>query len=201
MNKVLYIKANANLDELSRTYRISDAFIDKYKSLHPQDQITTLDLYEEGITFLPKGSLEEIHNPKTDADRGHPILKYTYQFLENDKYVIAAPFWNLSIPAILKAYIDYIMVTGLTFKYTDSGAVGLCQGKKAIHITSRGGYYNIDPYAAYEMGDRYLRVIFGFLGITDFITVAANGTDIIGNDVEAIINDAVKEGYKAAEIF
>jgi FMN-dependent NADH-azoreductase len=65
--------------------------------------------------------------------------KYAYQFAEADKYIIAAPFWNLSFPAILKAYIDYICVTGITFKYTAEGPVGLGQGKKAVHIVARGG--------------------------------------------------------------
>lgn len=202
MSKVLYIKANANLDELSRTYRISDAFIEEYRKLNPEDEIIILDLYKEGITLLPKGSLNDVRKPKDDKmGRSHPILRYAYQFLEADKFVIAAPFWNLSIPAILKAYIDYITVTGITFKYTEAGAVGLCIGKKALHITSRGGDYHIEPYSAYEMGDRYLRTIFGFLGITDFETVAANGTDIIGNDVDAIINEAIIKAKKLAQEF
>ena len=60
--------------------------------------------------------------------------------------------WNLSIPAILKAYIDYISVSGITFKYTSNGSVGLLNDKKAVHIVSRGGEYE---NASYEMGDRY----------------------------------------------
>jgi len=49
------------------------------------------------------------------------ILKYAYQFAEADKYTVAAPMWNLSIPPIFKAYIDYITVSGITFKYTEQG--------------------------------------------------------------------------------
>jgi len=200
MSKVLYIKANANLDQLSRTYRIADAFVEEYKKINPRDEIIVLDLYKEGINFLPKGSLQDIVRPKSH-DRNHPVLRYAFQFLEAEKFIIAAPFWNLSIPAILKAYIDYITIAGLTFKYTEEGAVGLCQGKKAVHITSRGGYYTAGPYAEYEMGDRYLRTIFGFLGISDFKTIAAEGLDIIGNNVEAIVEEAIAEAQKAASEF
>lgn len=49
-----------------------------------------------------------IHRPKQDESRNHPVLKYSYQVLEADKYVFAEPLWNLGVPAILKAYIDYI---------------------------------------------------------------------------------------------
>ena len=201
MSKVLYIKANAKLEGESRTFKISDSFVEAYKEKNPTDEIVTLDLYEEGIDFLPKGELTDLHVPAEGTGRDHPILKYAYQFLDADKYIIAAPLWNLSIPAILKAYIDYISVTGITFKYTATGPVGCCSGKNAIHITGRGGVYSSEPYSAFEMGDRYLRTIFGFLGITDFTTVAAEGLDVIGNDVDKIVGDAITEAKEIAKRF
>lgn len=201
MSKVLYIKANAKEEGKSRTFKISDAFIEEYKKANPDDEIITLDLYKEGISMLPVGQLEEIHIPAPGTGRDHPILKYAYQFLEADKYVIAEPFWNLGIPAILKAYIDYVTISGITFKYTEQGAVGLCRGKKAVNIVSRGGDYSKEPAASFEMGDRYLRTIFGFLGITDFQTIAANGLDIIGNDANAILEEAISSARELAKSF
>lgn len=201
MSKVLYIKANARPDGLSRTYKISDSFIAAYKEAHPNDEVITLDLYKEGIDFLPAGDLSSIHVVNPGEGKDHPILKYAYQFLEADKYVIAEPLWNLSIPAILKAYIDYITVTGITFKYTAEGPVGLCQGKKAINITTRGGAYSEGPAAAYEMGDRYLRTILGFLGIIDFTTIAAEGLDVVGADIEGILQKATQEAKSKVNDF
>ncbi len=201
MSKVLYIKANAKSEELSRTYKVSESFIEAYKKSNPEDEIITLDLYKEGIGFLPQGQLNELHTPKVGEGKNHPILKYAYQFLEADKYIVAAPFWNLSIPAILKAYIDYICVTGITFKYTANGPVGLCAGKKAVHIVGRGGSYSESPFNQFEMGDRYLRTIFGFLGITDFTTIAAEGLDVSGIDVNAVVNNVIKEAQEAAKNF
>ena len=52
MAKVLYIKANAKPEGVSRTFKISDSFIEAYKQSHPGDQIMTLDLYKEGIGLL-----------------------------------------------------------------------------------------------------------------------------------------------------
>lgn len=201
MSKVLYIKANAKEEGKSRTFKIADSFIEEYKKSNPNDEIITLDLYKEGIAPLPVGQLDELHVPAPGFGKDHPILKYAYQFVEADKYVIAEPFWNLSIPSILKAYIDYVTVTGITFKYTEEGVVGLCKGKKAVNIVSRGGDYSSEPFASFEMGDRYLRTILGFLGIEDFTTIAANGLDVIGNDVDAIVGDAIASAKELAKNF
>lgn len=201
MSTVLYIKANAKVEGQSRTFRISESFVEAYKKINPEDKIITLDLYKEGIDFLPVGQLNELHRPKPGEGMDHPILRYAFQFLEADKYLIAEPLWNLSIPAILKAYLDYICVTGITFKYTAEGPVGLCLGKKAINITTRGGNYSEGRFKDQEMGNSYLRTIFAFLGIEDFATIYADDLDVIGNDVNAIVGNAIREAEKIAKTF
>lgn len=201
MSKVLYIKANAKPEGTSRTFKIADKFIETYQEAHPGDEITTLDLYKENINFLKEEDINSIFGPKTEDSKNHPILKYAYQFMESDKIIVAAPLWNLSIPAILKAYIDYISVSGITFKYTAEGPVGLCQDKKVVHIAARGGEYSEGQAAEYEMGDRYLRTIFGFFGITDFTTIAAEKLDVIGEDVEGIVNNTINKGQQIAKEF
>lgn len=198
MNKVLYIKANIKNEGESRTFKVSDNFVEEYKKNHPEDEIIVLDLYKEDIDFLRQEDLGKIFGPKDEESKKNPILKYAYQFAEADKYIIAAPMWNLSIPAILKAYIDYISVTGITFKYTAEGPVGLLKGKKAVHIVARGGEYENAPY---EMGDRYLRTILGFFGITDVETIAIENVDVIGADVEGKIEEGIRKANLLAQSF
>jgi FMN-dependent NADH-azoreductase len=200
MSTLLYIKANVKPEGKSRTFRISDEFINTYKSSHPDDNVITLDLYKEDINFLSEEGVM-LHVPNPGEGRNHPILKYAYQFVEADKYVFAEPLWNLSIPAILKAYIDYICITNITFKYTAQGPVGLCQGKKAINITTRGGAYSTGPFAEYEMGDRYLKTILGFLGIYDYTTITAEKMDVMGEDIETAINNAIQNAKEIANNF
>ena len=189
MSKVLYIKANMKNDGESRTYKVSDSFVEAYKKNNPEDEVIVLDLYKENIDFLRPDDLGKLFGPKNEESKNDPLLKYAYQFAEADKYIIAAPMWNLSIPAILKAYIDYVSVTGITFQYTAEGPVGLLNNKKAVHIVSRGGEYGNAPY---EMGDRYLRTILGFFGISDIETIAIENVDVIGADVQGKVEEAIE---------
>ncbi len=198
MSKVLYIKANIKPEGQSRTYQVSDAFIEEYQKQHPEDEIVTLDLYKEEIDFLRPEDLGVLFGPKTEESKQHPHLKYAYQFAEADKYVVAAPMWNLNIPAILKAYIDYVSVSGITFKYTAEGPVGLCNDKKAVYIVSRGGAYENAPV---EMGERYLRTIFGFFGITDMETISAENVDGLADKAGEIVEEAKQRAKAVAAIF
>ena len=198
MAMVLYIKANPKSDQDSRTFQISEHFIQTYRAVHPEDQIVTLDLYREKVKPLTNEEVGLTHAAKTSD---HPFLNYARQFNQADKIVIAAPLWNLGVPSILKAYLDYVMITGINFRYTEAGPEGLCVGKKAVHITSRGGVYTREPYAGLEMADRYLRTILGFMGISDFRTIAAEGLDLQGADVGAIVDRAKKEAEIVAKTF
>lgn len=198
MSKVLYVKANIKNEGESRTFKVSDSFVEEYKKNNPEDEIITLDLYKENIDFLRADDLGKLFGPKDEESKNNSILKYAYQFADSDKYIIAAPMWNLSFPAILKAYIDYVSVSGITFKYTAEGPVGLLNNKKAVHIVSRGGGYDNSPY---EMGDRYLRTILGFFGIKDIETIAIDNLDVMGVNVEEKVEEGIEKVISLAKKF
>lgn len=198
MSKVLYVKANIKNEGESRTFKVSDSFVEEYKKNNPEDEIITLDLYKENIDFLRVDDLGKLFGPKDEESKNNSILKYAYQFADADKYIIAAPVWNLSFPAILKAYIDYVSVSGITFKYTAEGPVGLLNNKKAVHIVSRGGGYDNSPY---EMGDRYLRTILGFFGIKDIETIAIDNLDVMGVNVKEKVEEGIEKAISLAKKF
>lgn len=193
MSKVLYIKANIKPEGQSRTFKISDSFIEEYRINNPKDEIITLDLYDEKIDFLRAEDLGAVFGPKTEESKNHPILKYAYQIAEADKIVIATPMWNLGVPAIVKAYFDYTSVTGITFKYTAEGPVGICKANKAVIISGRGGDYSNEITSQFEMGERYLRTILNFFGIKEIQSIAAENLDVQGMDVDKIVNDAIQQ--------
>ncbi|PGA52553.1 FMN-dependent NADH-azoreductase, partial [Bacillus pseudomycoides] len=82
--------------------------------------------------------------------------KYLDQFLAADKVVFGFPLWNLTIPAVLHTYIDYLNRAGKTFKYTPEGPVGLIGSKKIALLNASGGVYSEGPKAAMEMAVKYV---------------------------------------------
>ncbi|RYY64652.1 MAG: FMN-dependent NADH-azoreductase, partial [Comamonadaceae bacterium] len=98
------------------------------------------------------------------------------QFLAADVIVVGAPLYNFSVPSQLKAWIDRLAQAGRTFTYTDKGPVGLAGGKTVIVASSRGGVYSTSEGGqAAEHQESYLKVVFGFFGITDVRVVRAEG--------------------------
>jgi FMN-dependent NADH-azoreductase len=118
-----------------------------------------------------------------------------------DKYVFVSPMWNLSIPPRLKAFIDTIMIAGKTFKYTENGPVGLLTGRKAVHIQARGGIYSEGPGVDMEFGDRYLRAVLAFIGITDVETIAVEGMAFMPEKAQEIQEKAIVQAKEVAKRF
>jgi len=106
------------------------------------------------------------------------------EFLSADTVVIGAPMYNFTLPSQLKAWLDRILVSGKTFRYTEDGPEGLAGGKRVIVALSRGGFYRGDaPAAVLEHLETYLSGVFGFIGITPEF-VAADGINL-GPDFRA----------------
>ncbi len=114
----------------------------------------------------------------TDIERQENALSEALvsQFVAADVIVVGAPMYNFTVPSQLKAWIDRIAQSGRTFQYTDKGVVGLATGKTVIVVSSRGGVYSTSEGGqAMEHQESYLKVVFGFFGITDVRFVRAEG--------------------------
>ena len=112
---------------------------------------------------------------------------YARQFAGADVVVVAAPFWDLSFPAILKVYIENVSVEGITFRTAEDGLHGLCKGSDLILLTTRGGYYD---GTSLEQGSRYLEALKDFFGFGAYTCVAAEGLDAAGVDPEPLVTAA-----------
>ncbi len=176
--KVLYITAHALTEEGSTSLRSSRTFIEEYKVNNPQDKVKEINLSEYGVDFL---NAEDITKMFTNQES--KVMDIAKEFAAADKYVVAAPMWNLNIPAILKAYIDYVSYVGITFHYTEQGAVGLLENKKALFVLSTGGFYSAPEAAGFNFAKNYMEGIFGFFGIEDVQTMMLEGTNAVAPEV------------------
>ena len=194
MSKVLFVNGCNNAT--SYTHQIASVFVDEYSKCHKDDDIITRNLYEEDIKFLTIEDINERTKENFDLEPEREIFKYVKEFLEADKIIIAAPFWNLSIPAIMHAYLEHIAVPNITHIPAKQGTVGLCQSKKVVHIVTRGIYSS-----KIEYGDSYLRAFFATLGIKDFRTIALEGTDIHAGQEEKFFEISANNAKSLAQIW
>lgn len=211
MSKVLYITANPKEVEQSFSLQAGREFINLYKENNPNDQITEFDLYKENIPLIDpdvfKGwsklqsgkGFEEL----TDAEKRQVgrINELTEQFMEADKYIFVTPLWNFSVPPMMKAYIDTFLVAGKTFKYTETGSVGLLENKKAVHIQASGGIYSEGAAKDAEHGNSYMKTVLNFIGITDIESILIEGTSIPVPGPEEIKAKASKRVKEVAKTF
>jgi len=149
---------------------------------HPNTTVEYLDLAVDAPNHFDADALGikfGVQAAPTEAQRYENAVseRLVTQFLASEVVVIGAPLYNFSIPTQLKAWIDRLAQVGRTFKYTDNGAIGLATGKTVIVVSSRGGIYSTSEGGqAMEHQESYLKVIFGFFGITDLRFVRAEGT-------------------------
>ena len=143
--------------------------------------------------YLPKANISGLTRDKLNrrmaasANEDYSLIEFEYakQFASADTIVIAAPYWDLSFPAILKEYIEAICVTGITFRYSEEGTpVGLCRAKDLYYVTTAGGPI-IDTSFGYGYIETLAKVMYGINHTTMF---SAENLDILGNDVEQIMN-------------
>jgi len=179
---VLFINACVRKD--SRTKKLADYLIDRLGG-----EVTEINLQSENILPLDRDRLHLRDEALKNWDLENPILKYARQFADAEVIVIAAPYWDLSFPALLKTYLEQICVTGITFAYGENGRpYGLCKAKKLYYVTTAGG-----PIFADQFGYGYVEALCKvFFGICDLKFIKAEGLDIIGADVEKIMISAEK---------
>ena len=176
----------------SNTKTLAESFL----STLPQDcTVTRLDLMAEELPYFKDSYFAQRETLLAENRREHPRFRYAHQFAQADLIVIAAPFWDLSFPALLKVYIEQISVDGITFGSTADGLRGLCRASDMIFLTTRGGFYT---GSAMEMGSRYLDALHDFFGIGRYACIAADGMNVAGFDAEASLQRAIHEAQRLA---
>jgi FMN-dependent NADH-azoreductase len=157
---------------------VADEFIQSWKTANPAGTIIEKDLVAYPVPHLDG---EAIHANYTPADQQSPGMQKKHQYrldLINeitgvDEILVSTPLWNWSVPSVLKAYIDQIVVTGVL---DNSGASGL-SGKKITFIVAQGGSYKEGtPKAGWDFATGYLELVGKALGATDVTTILAELT-------------------------
>lgn len=198
MRTILFVNACVRGNEMSRTYRLAQSYLCEYVKQHPQSRVKELDLEQMQLEVIGRQLITKREHLTAAGELTDPMFDLAKEFADADLIVIAAPHWDLGFPAILKIYLEHICVAGITFHYTESGSEGLAKASGLIYITTRGGDYE-DRGEELDLGYVYVKHLGEMLGITECRMLCAQGLDIIGNDAEAIMDEAVSLAKEAAE--
>ncbi|EPJ76708.1 MULTISPECIES: FMN-dependent NADH-azoreductase [Pseudomonas] len=175
--KLLHIDSSI-LGDHSASRQLSRAVVEAFQAGEADTQVTYRDLASDALNHFSASSLAAAGTPlegrdvaqKQEVDGNEATLQ---EFIDADVVVIGAPMYNFTIPSQLKAWIDRISVAGRTFRYSEAGPEGLCGGKQVIIVSTAGGLHQGQPSSVGH--EDYLRLLFGFIGVTDLKFVFAHG--------------------------
>ena len=176
---------NACVREKSRTLRLAKQLLDTLEG-----EVKEVQLEKVEFPVVDEEFIERREALKNAGKYDDPMFSLGRDFASADSIVIAAPYYDLSFPAMLKQYFEQINVLGLTFTYSETGVPkGLCKAKKLYYVTTAGG-----PIMSDDFGFGYVKALANtFYGIEEVYQIKAEELDIIGADVEAILKGAALE--------
>ncbi len=179
MSRVLVLESSARRQD-SASHQLIERIIADWQQRHPEDQIQRRDLAVDAIPHLDSDLLAGWMKPadqQSAAERAAAARSdlLTEELKAADVLVIGAPMYNFGIPSTLKAWIDHVLRAGITFKYTETGPVGLLKNTRAIVVSSRGGIYAGSELDHHEP---FLRQVLGFVGIHQVDFVLAEGLNM-----------------------
>lgn len=185
MSKILFI--NACVREQSRTLKLAQYVLEQLGG-----EVEEVKLDEVELFPLDREGIELRERACRNNDFSSPVFDLAKQFAKAETVIVAAPYWDLMFPASLKTYIETITINDLTFTYGEKGIPqGLCKCNKLIYVTTSGGPIH------FNFGYDYISTVAkAFYGVKQVQCVKAEGLDIHGADVNAILEKAKDSFYQ-----
>ncbi len=188
MTKLVFIDACIRQDE-SRTRRIAYPIL---SALSQRYEIVRYALPEiDGIVPL---------DPKLYEERGQGdipawAVQAAKDISEADRILIAAPFWDMSFPAVLKCFFEQTSLFGINFTDNGKTCVGLCKAPKVLYITTRG--LDIPTGDPREQATPYLKALGSLWNLGELTTIAARNMDYSSaEEIDKKISACISEGLE-----
>ncbi len=163
-----------------RSGALADEFVRTWHEAHPEARLIRRDLAAEPVPHLSEDRFKAFIAPAAERDEGQrAVVAYSDALIDElraaDVVVIGLPMYNFGVPSMLKAYFDHIARSGVTFRYTENGPVGLLGDKKVYVLAARGGKYRGTPR---DTQAPYVRDFLAFIGIDDVEFIYAEGLNM-----------------------
>jgi FMN-dependent NADH-azoreductase len=177
MSSLLQIEVSPG-GEHSVSRQISAEYVTAWKAAHADGAVIVKDLATNPVPHLDGEAIFAGYTPEGSRSEAM-IAKHQYrqelikEITGVDEILISSPMWNWSVPSVLKAYFDQIIIPG---QLDGSGADGL-KGKKVTFVVSQGGSYAEGaPRHGWDYETGYLKLVATALGSTDVEIILAELT-------------------------
>ncbi|XIA62735.1 FMN-dependent NADH-azoreductase [Bradyrhizobium sp. TZ2] len=203
----------------SHTRRLTERFVQRWLQCRPNDLVVDRD-----VSRSPPHPVTEnwIAAAFTKPQQREPWMNDALaesdalvdELIAADVILAGVPMYNFGMPAQFKAYIDNVVRIGRTFGFDRArpddpySQLLAGAGKRLIMLSSRGDY-GYDPggrIAHINHVEGSVRDVFGFLGVTDFHSIAIEYDEFGGERLkvsiaaaERAVDDLVGRLAKEAE--
>lgn len=120
--------------ENSLTMSLTRAYAAEVERLGHRQQ--TSDLYRMG--FNPVLGARELLSASANDAPSDDVSRLQADLLAADVLTVIYPLWWLSMPAMMKGYIDRVFARGFAYEARNGVVHGLLSGKKAVVVTISG---------------------------------------------------------------
>ncbi|AZU64144.1 FMN-dependent NADH-azoreductase [Neobacillus mesonae] len=201
---VLVVKANNRPASQAVSSKMYETFMENLKGVN----VTTYDVFAEDMPYFGQdlfNAFGKMQSGEELTDIEQRIVAAKQKAMDAlkaaDVVVFAFPLWNLTIPAKLQTFIDYVYAAGFAFKYDENGQlISLMPDKKAVILSARGGIYSTPETAPMEMAATYMKNVFGgVFGMEIIDEVIIEGHNAAPDKAETIIAEGLAKVAEAAK--
>lgn len=203
--KLLYIQASPRVVR-SHAKAIADAFVEAWRKFNPDDTVTQKNLFDMELPEFCGEAVDARYLvgaglPVTDEQKNAwaAVKACADEFLSYDRYVIATPMWNYSLPYRLKHYLDLIVQPKITFMMEDEAYKQAAAQKKVAFFLARGGQYAEDSSIDFQRP--YLKHIFSMIGLNNTHWVVMEPTIADREQVREMHTAKINEALQLAKEF
>ncbi|WP_370298362.1 FMN-dependent NADH-azoreductase [Pontibacterium sp.] len=195
MSKLLHIKASVFGDE-GQSSQLAARYIDQWQQRNLGNEVVVRDLVGDSVPHLDGAVVGAFFTPEEQrsaeqqaiVDFSDTLIK---ELQDADEIVLGLPLYNFGVPSQMKAYFDHLARAGVTFKYTETGPVGLLEDKPVRVFATRGGLYK-DTGMDHQVP--FLKQFLGFIGLNNVEVIYAEGLSM-----EEVKEDSLAKAREAVD--
>jgi FMN-dependent NADH-azoreductase len=184
MKNILHIDCSPRPESHSR--QLSGAIVKKILEVAPGASISRRDFAAVPLPHAAPDYATTLSSPATLAAPLKGSLDLSEMLIQEveaaDVIVIGTPMHNLTVPSVLKAWIDQILRAGRTFKSTPAGKVGMLRDRPVFIGIASGGVFTGDRANQPDFLTPYLAAVLGSIGLKTLQFLPVQATAFLEGD-------------------